>query len=32
VKQHATIEEAVFSKGAAPRLYNNLGQVELELC
>jgi hypothetical protein len=32
VNQHATIEEAVFSVGAAPRQYNeDLGQLELEL-
>jgi hypothetical protein len=32
VNQHATIEEAVFSVGAAPRLYNeDLTQLELEL-
>jgi hypothetical protein len=32
VNQHATIEEAVFSVGAAPRLCNNgLTQLELEL-
>jgi hypothetical protein len=32
VNQHATIEEAVFSMEAAPRLYNgNLQQLELEL-
>jgi hypothetical protein len=30
--QYATIEEAVFSVGAAPRLYNeNLRQLQLEL-
>jgi hypothetical protein len=30
VNQHATIEEAVFSVGAAPRLYNeDLTQLEL---
>jgi hypothetical protein len=30
VNQHATIEEAVFSVGAAPRLYNqDLRQLEL---
>jgi hypothetical protein len=32
MSQHATIEEAVFSVGAAPRLYNeDLTQLELEL-
>jgi hypothetical protein len=32
VNQHTTIEEAVFSVGAAPRLYNeDLKQLELEL-
>jgi hypothetical protein len=32
VNQHAAIEEAVFSTGAAPRLYNeDLRQIELEL-
>jgi hypothetical protein len=32
VNQHATIDEAVFSVGAAPRLYNeNLTQLELEM-
>jgi hypothetical protein len=32
VNQHATIQEAVFSVGAAPRLYNkDLTQLELEL-
>jgi hypothetical protein len=32
VNKHATIEEAVFSVGAAPRLYNeDLCQLELEL-
>jgi hypothetical protein len=32
VNQHATIEEAVFSTGAALRLYNeDLRQIELEL-
>jgi hypothetical protein len=32
VSQHATIEEAVYSVGAAPRLYNeDLRPVELEL-
>jgi hypothetical protein len=32
VNQHRTIEEAVFSVGAAPRLYNeDLRQLELEL-
>jgi hypothetical protein len=32
VNQHATIEEAVFSVGAAPRLYSeDLRQLELEL-
>jgi hypothetical protein len=32
VNQHATIEEAVFLCGAAPRLYNeDLRQLELEL-
>jgi hypothetical protein len=32
VNRHATIEEAVFSVGAASRPYNeDLGQVELEL-
>jgi hypothetical protein len=32
VNQHAAIEEAVFSMGAAPRLYNeDLTQIELEL-
>jgi hypothetical protein len=32
VNQHATIEESVFSVGAAPRLYNeDLTQIELEL-
>jgi hypothetical protein len=32
INQHATIEEAVFSVGAAPRLYNeDLRQLELEL-
>jgi hypothetical protein len=32
VNQHATIQEAVFSVGAALRLYNkNLTQLELEL-
>jgi hypothetical protein len=32
VNQHATIEEAVFSVGAVPRLYNeDLRQLELEL-
>jgi hypothetical protein len=32
VKQHVTIEEAVFSLGAAPRLYNeDLGQPDIEL-
>jgi hypothetical protein len=32
VNQHATTEEAVFSVGAAPRLYNgDLRQLELEL-
>jgi hypothetical protein len=31
VDQHAAIEEAVFSVGAAPRLYNeDLRQIELE--
>jgi hypothetical protein len=32
VNQHATIEKAVYSVGAAPRLYNeDLRQLELEL-
>jgi hypothetical protein len=32
VNQHATVEKAVFSVGAAPRLYNeDLTQLELEL-
>jgi hypothetical protein len=32
VNQHATIEEAVFSVGAAPSLYNeDLRQLELEM-
>jgi hypothetical protein len=32
VNQHATIEEAVFSVGTTPRLYNeDLTQLELEL-
>jgi hypothetical protein len=32
VNEYAAIEEAVFSVGAAPRLYKeNLGQLELEL-
>jgi hypothetical protein len=32
VNQHATIEDAVFSVGVAPRLYNeDLRQLELEL-
>jgi hypothetical protein len=32
VNQHATTDEAVFSVGAAPRLYNeDLRQLELEL-
>jgi hypothetical protein len=32
VNQHATIEEAVFSMGATPMLYNeDLMQVEIEL-
>jgi hypothetical protein len=32
VNQHATIEEAAFSVGAVPRLYNeNLRQLELDL-
>jgi hypothetical protein len=32
VNQHSTIEEAVFSVGTAPRLYNEyLRQLELEL-
>jgi hypothetical protein len=32
MNQHATIEEAVFSVGAAPRLYiEDLTQMELEL-
>jgi hypothetical protein len=32
VNQHATIEKALFSMGAAPRLYNeDLRQLELEL-
>jgi hypothetical protein len=32
MKQHATIEEAAFSVGAAPRLHNeDLRQLEIEL-
>jgi hypothetical protein len=32
VNQNATIEEAVFSVGVAPRLYNeDLTQIELEM-
>jgi hypothetical protein len=32
VNQHATIEEAVFSAGTGPRLYNeDLRRLELEL-